>query len=118
MSQGPVINFNVPPELFSGRPLATPTNPTTSNTPGMPPIDSPLFSAVLKPTVPLSLDDFCATYHLSPEILIRFTENGFRTFNQLCYISVADLKEMVFKHGEIAGIQDAIAMWMTSQNSD
>jgi hypothetical protein len=117
MSQRLVINFNVPPELF-GHPPVTPANPTTSNTSGIPPINSQLFSAVLKPAVLLSLDDFCATYHPSPDILMHFTENGFRTLNQLCYIFVADLEKMVFKHGEIAGIQDAVAMWTASQNSN
>jgi hypothetical protein len=93
MSQGLVINFIVQPELF-GCPSVTPANPTTSNTSGIPPINSPLFSAVLKPVVLLFLNDFCAIYHLSPEVLMHFTKNGFMTLNQLCYILVADLKEI------------------------
>jgi hypothetical protein len=117
-AQGPVINFNMPPELF-GRPPVTPANPQPPSeseitvTP-----NSPLYPPSVKPQVPLTLVDFCATYNLSGEILSRFTDNGFTTLNQLCYISLTDLKEMVFKRGEIAGIQDAIAVWMAGLKKD
>jgi hypothetical protein len=119
-AQGPVINFNMPPELF-GRPPVTPANPqppseseiTQAVTP-----NSPLYPPSIKPQVPLILNDFCATYNLSDDILSRFTDNGFTTLNQLCYISLADLKDMVFKRGEIAGIQDAIAVWMAGIKRD
>ena len=50
-----------------------------------------------KPQVPLTLINFCATYNLSDDILSRFTNNGFTTLNQLCYISLADLRDMAFK---------------------
>jgi hypothetical protein len=116
VAQGPVINFNMPPKLF-GRPSVTPANPqppsettVTSN--------SPLYPPNIKPQKTLTLINFCAAYNLSGDILVRFTDNGFTTFNQLCYISLADLKEMVFKRGEIAGIQDAIAVWMAGLKKD
>jgi hypothetical protein len=117
-AQGPVINFNMPPELF-GRPPVTPANPQRPSeseitvTP-----NSPLYPPSIKPQVPLTLVDFCAMYNLSGDILSRFTDNGFTTLNQLCYISLTDLKEMVFKRGEIAGIQDAIAVWMAGLKKD
>jgi hypothetical protein len=58
-------------------------------------------------------------YNLSNEILTRFSANGFTTLNQLCYIALSDLKEMEFKRGEIAAIQDAIEMWSkTCQDGD
>ena len=64
------------------------------------------------------LIDFCATYNLTGDILSCFTDNGFTTLNQLCYISLADLRDMAFKRGEIAGIQDAIAVWMAGLEKD
>ena len=116
--QGPVINFNMPPELF-GRPPVTPANPQPlpeseiTVTP-----NSPLYPPSIKPLVPLTLVDFCTTYNLSGDILARFIDNGFTTLNQLCYISLADLKDMAFKRGEIAGIQDALAVWMAGLKKD
>ena len=45
---------------------------------------------------------------LSPNILVRFSEQGFAALNQLCYVFLSDLKGMAFKPSEIASIQDAI----------
>jgi hypothetical protein len=115
-AQGPVINFNMPPELF-GRPPATLANPQPPSETTVTP-NTPLYPSSVKPHVPLMLVNFCATYNLSANILSRFTDNGFTTLNQLCYISLADLKDMVFKRGEIAGIQDAIAVWMAGLEKD
>ena len=116
--QGSVINFNMPPELF-GQPPVTPANP-------QPPselvitvtLNSPLYPPSIKPQVPLALIDFCATHNLSDNILSCFTNNGFTTLNQLCYISLADLKDMVFKRREIALSQDVIAVWMDGLKKD
>ena len=73
-----------------------------------------LFSATLRPAVPYLLAEFCARYQLSQNILARFEDQGFTALNQLCYISLSDLKDMLFKPGEIASIQDAIAVWTSS----
>ena len=117
-AQGPVINFNMPPELF-GRPLVTSlaANTQTPSEMTVTP-NSPLYPPSIKPQVPLTLVNFCTSYNLSDDILSRFTDNGFTTLNQLCYISLADLKDMVFKQGEIAGIRDAIAVWMAELKTD
>jgi hypothetical protein len=80
--------------------------------------NSPLYPPSKKPQVPLMLIDFCATYNLSSDILLCFTDNGFMTLNQLCYISLADLRDMAFKQGEIVGIQDVISVWMAGLKKD
>jgi hypothetical protein len=75
-AQGPVINFNMPPELF-GRPpvmLANPQPPPPDMT--VTP-NSALYPPNIKPQVPLMLINFCASYNLSDGILSRFTDNGF-----------------------------------------
>jgi len=80
--------------------------------------DLPLYPSRLKPQAPLALADFCGTYNLSDDIQSRFDDNGFTTLNQLCYISLVDLKDMLFKRGEIAAIQDAISVWMNGLEKD
>lgn len=116
--QQPIQIFNgVTPEALQLLcPPATPITPATPTNTGQSASspDTCLFSATIKPSTPLRLSDFCAAYNLRTEILNRFSENGFETLNQLCYITLNDLKEMEFKRGEIAGIQDAIATWRKS----
>lgn len=115
----PVINFNMPPELFGRPPVAQANLQPPSETEITVTPNSPLYPpGSIKPQVPFMLVDFCATYNLSDDILSRFTDNGFTTLNQLGYISLVDLKDMVFKRGEIAGIQDAIAVWMAGLKKD
>lgn len=118
VQQQPIQIFTgMSPEAFQMlRPSATPATPVTPAIGpdigrSLPSPDAFLFSASIKPSTPLQLADFCMTYTLKNEILNRFSENGFETLNQLCYITLNDLKEMEFKRGEIAGIQDAIATW-------
>ena len=119
-SQLPIQIFNgMSPEMLQmfrpNQASTTPATPvsvsttgstTSTNTP-----NTPLFSPKIKPTVPLPLASFCTTFNLNENILTRFSDNGFMTLNQLCYIGLSDLKEMEFKQGEIAAIQDAIETW-------
>jgi hypothetical protein len=118
-SSSPVFSLNVPPEVMSffGKSQASALPATTATSlVSAAPIDSngPLYPSNLKPAHPYLLNDFCKTYHLSLDVLARFTEQGFTALNQLCYISLSDLRGMAFKPGEIASIQDAIAVWTAS----
>jgi hypothetical protein len=81
-------------------------------------LNSPLFSASIKPLIPIPLAEFCSAHNLSNEILRRFSDNGFTSVNQLCYITLSDLKDMEFKRGEVAAIQDAIETWVKSRSVD
>jgi hypothetical protein len=98
---------------------ATPVSVSTTGSAITNSLNTPLFSPIIKPAVPLPLANFCTTYNLSNEILTCFSNNGFTTLNQLCYIALSDLKEMEFKRGEIAAIQYAIETWSkTRQDGD
>lgn len=114
-----IINFNIPKEVltFFGKVPAPATPATASLAPAASIVaepNTPLFSPTLKPAMPYLLMEFCATYQLSQNILACFEDQGFTALNQLCYISLSDLKGMLFKPGEIASIQDAIAIWTSS----
>jgi len=41
----------------------------------------------------------------------KLDENGYTTSNTITYIRVSELKEMGFKHGEIAAMKDAVRQW-------
>ncbi len=126
----PVFNINIPKEamaLFANAHAvaspalthaAAPVGTALPVTPVSEPLahgpDTPLYPPNMKPTHQYSLTEFCNAHSLSEDILGRFTAQGFTTFNQLCYISLNDLKDMQFKRGEIAAIQDSIAIWRAS----
>jgi hypothetical protein len=72
---------------------------------------SPLLSPNCKPGPCLSINDFCLTYSLADEICMCLTKNGFSSSLALCLITVDDLKEMGFKMGEVAEIEEAVEAW-------
>lgn len=76
--------------------------------------DTPLYPPNMKPANQYGLAEFCTVHSLSEDILGRFTAQGFTMLNQLCYISLNNLKDIQFKRGEIAAIQDSIAIWRSS----
>lgn len=127
----PVFNINLPKEamaLFANhQPAVVPAHPPQAVipiaaalpvTPASEPLthgpDTPLYPPNMKPTNQYNLADFCTAHSLSQDILGRFTAQGFTTLNQLCYISLNDLKDIQFKRGEIAAVQDAIATWRST----
>ena len=59
----------------------------------------------------MSLADFCQIYQLGDPILQKFVKNGFVQSWMLCFVQIAELKEMEFLLGEIAALKDAIEMW-------
>jgi len=64
-----------------------------------------------KPGPHLTLNEFCLTYSLSNSVHQKLDENGHTTSNTITYICVSELKEMGFKHGEIAAMKDAVRQW-------
>ena len=62
----------------------------------------------------LTLQQFCSEYSLSNAVYHKLDENGYTGSNTISYIQVSELKEMGFKHGEIAAMKDAVRQWILS----
>lgn len=62
----------------------------------------------------MSLIDFCAMFDLVETILEKLHENMYKTARVLRFITIAELKEMGFKFGEIAALRDAVDSWAVS----
>jgi hypothetical protein len=62
----------------------------------------------------LNVEQFCDLYDLSTDILRRLKENGYQKTKTFKHITIAQLQEMSFKHGEIASLQDAVDEWANS----
>jgi hypothetical protein len=90
----PVIHLHMP----SGPNLDTPAS--TSSTPQL--ADAERLLSAGKMGFDLSIDNFCKLYDLSGNILARLKENGYEKMKTLKYVTISQLHEMSFKHGEIA----------------
>ena len=62
----------------------------------------------------LTLQQFCSEYSLSDAVYHKLNENGYTSSNTISYIRVSELKEMGFKHGEIAAMKDVVRQWISS----
>lgn len=62
----------------------------------------------------MSLTEFCAMFDLVETILEKLHENMYKTARVLRFITIAELKEMGFKFGEIAALRDAVDSWAVS----
>ncbi|KAG1752351.1 uncharacterized protein EDB91DRAFT_1077779 [Suillus paluster] len=114
---GPVINFNIPPELLTVFcPPAVPNNdipqpaPAGSCTEGDRSQDSLIPYDVLH-GLTLSLNKFCSNYTLSDNIRTKLHQNRYTGTETICYILISQLKEMEFKLGEIAAMCAAMKCW-------
>ncbi|KAG1722738.1 uncharacterized protein EDB91DRAFT_1230512 [Suillus paluster] len=114
---GPVINFNIPPELLAVfRPPAVLNSdipqpaPAGSRTEGDRSQDSLIpYGVPHGPT--FSLNEFCSNYTLSNDIRTKLHQNGYTGTETICYILISELKEMEFKLGEIAAMRAAMKRW-------
>ncbi|KAF9077649.1 hypothetical protein BDP27DRAFT_1311408 [Rhodocollybia butyracea] len=68
-----------------------------------------LVDGKLGPTMDISA--FCTVHELSLDIASRLTKNGFQNTKAFRYVTLNDLKEMLFKHGEIASLRVAVSEW-------
>jgi hypothetical protein len=75
----------------------------------------PKISATLGPD--LNIEDFCHIYKLDNEILMRLKRNGYHRTKTFKHITIPQLRDMEFKHGEIASLQDAVDEWTVSAES-
>ena len=116
---GPVINFNIPPELLTAfcppddnihPSRSTPIIAAAPHSEGETPQDSLIPHGVqYGPT--LSLHQFCHDYNLSDNILAKLSDNGYTGTETVCYVLISELKEMGFKLGEIAAMRAAMKHW-------
>lgn len=122
----PVFNLNIGNELVHllRPPAPPPPNPPSVAAPA--PVAAPLLSSHLPnydpecptllhpsraPGEDMSLSDFCNIYNLGQRVLDTFTEHSYKTARILRFVTIAELKEMGFRFGEIAGLRDAIETW-------
>lgn len=110
----PIINFNVPQEIVGLFQPRTPVTPSSAITPPAAVPSSPDRLSLVRQDAPIlepiHLSEFAKRYHISDQVYTRLEQEGFTTSNQLRYIIIRDLKEMGFKRGEIAVLQDAAQM--------
>jgi hypothetical protein len=59
----------------------------------------------------MAIAQFCNSFGLQPTIQAKLEENAYDYARNLRFIALDDLKEMGFKLGEKAALQDAIERW-------
>ena len=115
----PVFNFNVPKEvvgLFQSHRHMTPSSAITPPPIPCSPERLPLVHPGASVLDSVTLSEFATRYQISDHIRTRLEEEGFTISNQLRFIIIRELKEMGFKRGEIAVLQDAAQMhWKSDQ---
>lgn len=105
----PVIHVHMP----SGPDQDTPASTGSTSSAPRPANAERLLSAG-KMGIDLSIDDFCKLYDLSSNILARLKENGYEKTKTLKYVTISQLHEMSFKHGEITSLWDAVDEWVNA----
>ncbi|KAF8221883.1 hypothetical protein L208DRAFT_1325612 [Tricholoma matsutake] len=102
----PVIHLHMPGGPDRDTPASTSSAPRLANA-------ERLLSAG-KMGIDLSIDDFCKLYDLSSNILAQLKENGYKKTKMLKYVTISQLHEMSFKHGEIASLHDPVDEWVNA----
>ncbi|KAG0701706.1 hypothetical protein DFH29DRAFT_875725 [Suillus ampliporus] len=114
----PVFNFTIRNEILGlfrpeGSMASTIPAAAASNTPS-----DPACTTLLHPSctqgrdIPLNM--FCVEYDLGDNIRSKLINNAYKEAQFLCFITIAELKEMGFQLGEIAAICDAVERWSVS----
>ena len=102
----PVIHLYMPSRPDQDTPASTSSAPRLA--------DAEWLLSAGKMGFDLSIDDFCKLYDLSSNILVWLKENGYEKTKMLKYVTISQLHEMFFKHGEIALLQDAVDEWVNT----
>ncbi|KAF8493764.1 hypothetical protein F5888DRAFT_1617725, partial [Russula emetica] len=63
------------------------------------------------------ISEFCDLYALGPDILEKFASHLYKNARVLRFVTLVDLKEMRFRLGEIAGLWDAVELWLVQRSS-
>jgi hypothetical protein len=107
----PVIHVHIPGGNGQQNPPSIPSDAPSSS--AMPPSTDKLLKFP-KMGPDLNVEQFCNLYDLGAEILKRLKDNGYMKTKTFKHITIAQLQEMSFKHGEIASLQDAVDEWANS----
>ncbi|KIK77533.1 hypothetical protein PAXRUDRAFT_166520 [Paxillus rubicundulus Ve08.2h10] len=99
-SSAPVINLILSNDILG---LAAPLPPQCTN--GTDISSDVLLPVTCAPGDKISIIEFCACYNLGDSILKKLQENSFWKACSLCFMSITDLKDMWFNHGQIADLQ-------------
>ncbi|OAX40797.1 hypothetical protein K503DRAFT_798526 [Rhizopogon vinicolor AM-OR11-026] len=114
-AQNPVISPVLQNEvlgLFHPEGSTAPTIPVAA---ALNPPSDPACTTLLHPSrtqgrdIPLNM--FCAEYDLGDNIHLKLINNAYKEAQFLCFVTIAELKEMGFQLGEIAAIRDAVEQW-------
>jgi hypothetical protein len=62
----------------------------------------------------ITIPAFCDLYDLDPSIRDKFHAHGFKNADVFYLVKLSELKEMDFKVGEIAELQNAVRQWAVS----
>ncbi|KAF9459546.1 hypothetical protein BDZ94DRAFT_1324692 [Collybia nuda] len=128
----PVFNLNIGNELIHllRPPAPPPPNPPSVAAPAHAPAAAPLLPSHLlnynpecptllhpsrSPGEDMLLSNFCNIYNLGQRVLDTFTKNSYKTARTLHFVTIAELKEMGFQFGEIAGLRNAIETWSVAK---
>jgi hypothetical protein len=65
----------------------------------------------------MPISEFCDMYALGPDVLERFASHMYKDARVLRFVTLTDLKEMGFRLGEIAGLQDAMELWSVQRST-
>jgi hypothetical protein len=110
----PVFNISLGKEI-SGLLHSSMPAPGPSYTPDR---DScPLLPPSHAPGRDMPIAKFCDLYALGPDILEKFVSHLYKDARVLRFVTLADLKEMGFRLGEIAGLRDAVESWSVQKCS-
>jgi hypothetical protein len=110
----PVINFTISNELVN---LFRPT-PSVAPPPVVLPVPATvdlacpsLLNPSRSPGLDMPLASFCSLYGLGDSVLRKLVDNAYTDARMLRFITIAELKEMEFRLGEIAALRDAVEKW-------
>ncbi|KAF8227922.1 hypothetical protein L208DRAFT_1294330, partial [Tricholoma matsutake] len=107
----PVIHVHIPGGNGQQSPPSIPSDAPSSSS--MPPSMAKLLKCP-KMGPDLNVEQFCSLYDFGTEILKQLKDNGYRKTKTFKHITIAQLQEMSFKHGEITSLQDAVDEWANS----
>ncbi|KAF8833100.1 hypothetical protein BDN67DRAFT_917616, partial [Paxillus ammoniavirescens] len=105
-SSAPVINLTLGNDILG---FAAPWLPQHTNRTDV--ASDVLLPNTCAPGDKIPIMEFCAHYNLSDGVLKKLQENSFQKVRSLRFVSISDLKDMRFNHGEIADLWDAVKQW-------
>jgi hypothetical protein len=69
------------------------------------------------PGMDMPISEFCDLYALGPDILKKFVSHLYKNVCVLRFVTLVDLKEMGFRLREIAGLRNAVELWLVQRSS-